>query len=490
MDDNGTVGAVLAALAVGVSPVPVWQASDGEVTGLVVATERAMRALAGVQLAAVAEGLTRGLAGEAGAGSGSGAPGRWVRSLISITPGEAARRADLAGALFTGFTGPGAGDHAGDGDGDEAGGLGPTRQAVLAGVISTAHAGQVVSALARLVPPCTPAGLIDEATLAEAQALLLGAASGDQTHAGLDPTQVAKAGIALTATLDPTAGERLAKDEDRQHQARALCLVKESTGMWWAQGHLVAEVGQRLFDVVQSLSAPRPAADGTPDPRSAQMRAHDGLGQAMTLLQTTPGALTASHGSPNRLVISVTTQTLTQHLTPHPRAGPRTTGSPTQPTTPAELPGRWPLSPLSAQVMACDADLVAVLTGPDGTPLDVADTIYQFPTRQRTAIIDRDRHCTYPTCTAPPDWCHIHHLHPYSRGGPTATTNAALLCGTHHRYVHAHHLTGHLTAGQITWQPPTATHNPHQPPIAIQKAITTLAQRWHQRQTQQHRDTG
>ncbi len=265
MDDNGTaVSAVLAALAVGVGPVPVWAASDGEVTRLVVATERAMRALAGVQLAAVAEGVARGLPVSSGAGSGSGAPGRWVRSLISITPGEAARRADLAGALFTAFTGPGAGGDAGDGDaggdGDDAGGLAPTRQAVLAGVISTAHAGHVVSVLARLAPPCTPAGLIEEATLAEAQALLLGAASGDEAHAGLDPTQVAKAGIALTATLDPTAGERLAKDEDRQHQARALCLVKEGTGMWWAQGHLVAEVA----NASSTSSSPCPHHDRQP----------------------------------------------------------------------------------------------------------------------------------------------------------------------------------------------------------------------------------
>lgn len=31
-----------------------------------------------------------------------------------------------------------------------------------------------------------------------------------------------------------------------------------------------------------------------------------------------------------------------------------------------ELPGQWPLSPLAAQVMSCDADLVAVLAGPGG----------------------------------------------------------------------------------------------------------------------------
>lgn len=452
-----------------------WRCSDGDLELLVVQTESLSRRVAGAQLAVIAEGLTRGLPAAAGAGSGSGAPGRWVRSLVAATPGDASRRASLATSLFTGP------------EGQE---FTPTREALLAGQLGVAHATQVVEAVGRLGPPATPAGLIDETTRSEAQVLLVSAATGGDDRAALDPTQVARAGVALTATLDPGAGDRLAKDEDRQHQLRSLTLAREGTGMWWAQGHLSAEVGQRLFDVVGSLSAPRPGADGSPDPRTAAMRSHDGLGQALTLLQSGDGVLPGAHRSPNRLVVSVTAQTLAGHLGLSPR-GRDTSGAAQSPVVDLpHLPGRWPISPLSAQVMSCDSDLVAVLVGPDGSPLDVGDTVYPFSARARTAIIDRDQHCTYGACTAPPSWCHVHHLQPYSRGGPTAVTNGALLCGAHHRFVHAHQLTGQLAQGQVTWRATAGTANPQHPPAAVELAINALATRWHHRQSLRRRDTG
>ena len=367
------------------------------------------------------------------------------------------------------------------------------------------------------------AGLVGDATRVEAQGLLLDAATGgtgpDGTpHAPLDPTQIAKAAIALTATLDPDHGDRLAKDEDAQHELRTFTITPLPSGMCHAAGLLTKTAGHALIGVLQALSAPQPAADGTPDPRTAGMRTHDGLETAAKHLQAaglaTGGLLPGAHGSPNRLVVNVDIHTLAAHLglkhKPHPngqQSGPA--GPVGAPVRVAELPGRWPLSPLAAQVMSCDADLVAVLTGPDGSPLDVADTIYPFTTRQRTAITNRDKHCTYGTCTAPPAWCHVHHLTPFSRGGPTTVTNAALLCGVHHRHVHAHHLTGTRTSsgnntgggsgnrdGTVMWQAPAGTHpNPHLPPVAAEAAITALATRWHQRQQRQRtaatdQDTG
>lgn len=434
--------------------VPVWQLSDGEVAALVSQAETAIRAMEGVQLAAIAEGVCRGLPGAAGAGTGSAAPGRWLRSLISISPGDAARRVVLAQALFT------------ESRHDE---LAPTREAVLAGSISSSHAGNIVAAVDRLRPPAAPVGLIDDATAAQAQQLLVDAARGDRQHAALDPIQLARAALTLTATLDPSAGDRLAKDEDRQHELRSLAVTALSSGMFHVAGLLTNTAGHALTAVLQSLAAPRPAADGTPDPRTAGMRLHDALDHATGLLLTDDGGLIpGSHGSANRLVVSVTTETLAAHLTAH---------TPGRVVPVAELPGRWPLSPLSAQTMACDADLVPVLTGPDRTPLDVGHTIYQFPTKQRTAIIERDRHCTLGTCTAPPAWCHVHHLHPYSRGGPTSTTNGALLCGPHHRYVHANNLIGRLDTGDVTWQAPSGA-NPHLPAPAVERAIAALVHRW------------
>ena len=488
VDDNrGQAGEALDAVRTALdalADVGPWRASDAEVAALVVQAETFARRLAGVQLASIAEGVNRGLPFSHGAGTGRAAPGRWVRSLIAVTPGDAARRADLAGALFT-TTGPGPG----------ATELTPTRNAVLAGRVSTAHATHIVDAIEQLLPPHTPAGVVDDATRAEAQALLLACAAGgtgpDGTHAPLDPTQVAKAAIALTATLDPGHGDRLAKDEDAQHQLRTFTITPLPSGMCHAAGLLTKTAGHALIGVLQSLSAPQPAADGTPDPRTAGMRTHDGLEAAARLLQGqtvlgSGGLLPGAHGSPNRLVVSVDIHTLAAHL-----GLGQTQPSSDAPLRVPELPGRWPLSPLAAQVMSCDADLVAVLTGPDGTPLDVADTSYPFTTKQRTAIINRDKHCTYATCTAPAPWCHVHHLNAFSRGGPTTITNAALLCGVHHRHVHTHHLTGTRTttsSSTVIWQAPTGTHpNPHLPPVAVAAAITALATRWHRRQQREQR---
>ncbi len=112
---------------------------------------------------------------------------------------------------------------------------------------------------------------------------------------------------------------------------------------------------------------------------------------------------------------------------------------------PGLLPDGWPVSPLTAQTMACGADLVPILVDEDHQPLDVGDTRYPFPPKIRTAIITRDKGCTYPGCGAPAPWCDVHHLIRFRYGGSTSVDNGALLCGRHHRYVHALGLTGRVT---------------------------------------------
>jgi hypothetical protein len=155
------------------------------------------------------------------------------------------------------------------------------------------------------------------------------------------------------------------------------------------------------------------------------------------------------------------------------------------------------VSTLTAQTLACDADVVPILVGPDGGPLDVGSTLYLFPDRIRQAIIRRDRTCTYPGCGAPPAWCQIHHLESFRMGGPTSAANGALLCGRHHRHVHARGLVGRLVDGQVVWRVAgaggAAGDAADPPPASVataDRAVDDLVRRWLQRNPQLRRASG
>jgi hypothetical protein len=87
--------------------------------------------------------------------------------------------------------------------------------------------------------------------------------------------------------------------------------------------------------------------------------------------------------------------------------------------------------------LACDAQIIPLVLGTKSEVLDVGRTTRTIPPGIWHALIARDRHCTFPACTRPPVMCHAHHLHHWADGGPTALSNLALLCGHHHRTVHA-----------------------------------------------------
>jgi hypothetical protein len=158
-------------------------------------------------------------------------------------------------------------------------------------------------------------------------------------------------------------------------------------------------------------------------------------------------------------------------------------------------PQGWLISPLTLQTLACDAEVLPVLLGDGGRPLDVGTTRYPFPPRIRRAIEVRDKHCTFPDCRAPASWCHTHHLTPFSRGGATSEANGTLLCGRHHRHIHARGWTGQLTDGHVHWRPPDRDQTrDHSRDHVFANAYTTqfdtmlrdLALRWLNRNPHQH----
>lgn len=95
-----------------------------------------------------------------------------------------------------------------------------------------------------------------------------------------------------------------------------------------------------------------------------------------------------------------------------------------------------PISAFAAQIMACDAGFQTLVVGERGQPLAMGRLERCFTPAQRRAIAARDRRCVGRGCTAPPGWCHAHHVEFWSRGGLTDVENGVLLCPGHHRDLH------------------------------------------------------
>ncbi|MFL6099195.1 MAG: DUF222 domain-containing protein, partial [Actinomycetales bacterium] len=363
--------------------------------------------------------------------------------------------------------------------------LAPTREAFGSGELNVSQAGAITRTMCALdqVPD------VDGTTWGEAQQLMLGEA------ARLDAGQLAKLGVALRHRLDPDAADRLARDEDAQQHLRQATLSQEPSGMWWLTATLPAKDGALLQTALDSLAQPRPAADGEVDPRSRGQRMADALtGLAeLSLAQRAgqPGGLPSRHGSPVRMIVTADLATLKADPT---RKGAQA-GAPMAVVETGE-PGGWEISPLEAQTLLCDAELVPAVLDDHGRALDVGESQYRFPPKIRRAIEIRDRHCTFPNCSAPPPWCHAHHLVAFGRdgkpGGATSEANGTLLCGRHHRHIHATGWTGRLLDGHVQWQPPTPGAPPAEPNDHLrhlETALRQLATRWLNRNPHL-RDTG
>ena len=67
--------------------------------------------------------------------------------------------------------------------------------------------------------------------------------------------------------------------------------------------------------------------------------------------------------------------------------------------------------------LACDAEVIPAVYGTRSEVLDVGRTHRLVTPALWTALVIRDRHCTFPTCTRPPVMCHAHHLTHWTDGG-------------------------------------------------------------------------
>ncbi len=393
----------------------LWSARpEGELVEVVAVVQQLSAALAAVEAGAVAEADVRDLAKQRLC---YGSTADWVTHVGGLRRGEGKQRLARAKAL----TGP----------------LSGTRAALVAGTCSPGQADVIIAAVADLPP--------GEWVRRRGEKVMLRHATG------LDACDLAKAGRHLVEVVDPDAADRrleaaLAREERAAHLGRTLSITPDRAGGVRIRGRGSAEDGAVLKAALLPLTRPQPPdtsttgsdvdvdeATGEPctgvrDPRDHGTRLWDALvSTAQHALDTR--RVPDSHAVGARLVVTFDHQTLQDDLQAR---GIATTADGLD--LPADVLRR----------LACDAEIVPAVYGTRGEVLDVGRTRRLVTPALWTALVIRDRHCTFPACTRPPVMCHAHHLHHWADGGDTSLDNLALLCGHHHR-IHPPHPLGHPT---------------------------------------------
>jgi hypothetical protein len=111
-------------------------------------------------------------------------------------------------------------------------------------------------------------------------------------------------------------------------------------------------------------------------------------------------------------------------------------GAPLDLLSRCEIVGIGPVPRVVIERMACDARVGRIVMRGRSEVLDVGRRTRVVPPALRRAIVHRDRHCTFPGCTAPPEWCDVHHCTHWVDGGETNLANCVLLCRRHHVTCH------------------------------------------------------
>ncbi len=273
----------------------------------------------------------------------------------------------------------------------------------------------------------------------------------------------------------------LADRELRAKRLRRFSLTPNADGAWTAAGQLEPVAGATLHGLLGRLAR----RDGPDDQRTHPQRMADALATVTNLAAGNPAIRTAepadaahshddaSHGdrhdgghagagadgdgggemdraqarrvaramAATRAQVLVITTVDALHGVPG--------------AAPAEVDGYGAVCTATARQVCCDAEVTTVVTAADGDVLRVGRTRRNPTTRQRVAVIVRDRRCV--GCNAPAVRCQIHHVRWWSADGPTDVDNLTLLCWSCHANVHHDFWTVTRDAdGRYTARPPRA----------------------------------
>jgi hypothetical protein len=370
----------------------LWSAqSDDTLVSVVEGLQVLVAAAAAVEAGVLVEAEARDLAkGKLAFGS----TGDWLTHVGGLRQGEGKKRLARAQAL----TGP----------------LDRTRRGLLEGRVSPAQADLIVAAVQAL-----PSG---EWVPARGERLMV------ESAARLDATDLARTGRHLVQVVDPDAEDRrheaaLERAERAAHLSRYLVIADDGAGGIRLKGYGSVEDGAVLRAALLPMTAPRPAGDldvaGEPCEQATDSREH-GARLWDALVATAQHALDTdlppeTHGARPRLIVTLDHDTLKRELEGR---GVATTAD------------GLDLPPAVVRRLACDAGLIPAVLGGRGEVLDVGRTRRLVTAVLWTALVLRDRHCTFPGCTRPPLMCHAHHITHWLNGGRTSQSNLPSYVGT------------------------------------------------------------
>ena len=343
--------------------------------------------------------------------------------------------------------------------------------AVRAGALSVDQHATISRALHKLAT--NPK--VDDEQVRQAESTLVDLA------ASLTPDELKQAARVIDDCLLP---DGLIPNEEITRARRGLNLGPVRTdGTHKLTGTLTPELHAKLSAMLSPLAAPRPSDENGPDPRSAAQRNHDALEQVADRILGSD-ALPHTGGAKTTIHVTITLEQLRQRLAELRRhdaylagdkgetdpasrgegcgwladtpTGAGLDGADTSDGTDQWIPfgwnkGQWnrtgwftnraaatttfgsPLSIRELVRIAEQAEIIPTFLNDTGGVMAYGRLRRYASPGQVKALIGRDKGCSFPSCTAPPEWCESHHIIEWWRGGKTELANLTLLCGYHHR---------------------------------------------------------
>ena len=281
------------------------------------------------------------------------------------------------------------------------------REALCSGVANPEQASVVVRALDDLPED------VDAAMRAKAEIHLVALCD----H--FDAKGLRHLGRHILTVVAPELGEaheaKLLEDEERRAREKTrLTMSRDGQGLVHGRFSLPELHGAMLEKAIQAIGW----ADQDPEKRAKPSPVQAGEALCELLERLDDKDLPSVGGVGATVVVTMTLETLQGGLAE------------------AALDNGDRLSATTARRVACEAGILPVVLGGKGEVLDVGRR-RRFHTRaQRIAIAQRDKHCQWTGCDAPPSRCHVHHLIPWARGGGTSVEQGRLYFPRHHHKVH------------------------------------------------------